>query len=389
VVSTGPGAKIEVHQAPAAACMVGFELLDRTDFEDLQAILFGASTRSMPLRWFYLQATRHMCDLPSNPDDVFQCIGALCRLTDARPLFEFLARFAAETHSPGIGERLIEWIGRTAPKCGIDSDVMACLGTDLHHAVVLVQLEPDMLGEGWQVTAWVYAGSTVKVVAESEDPWGYRELGELLGEQCAILVDDFDPGRGSTQLTVEFLVGNSMLEDDFEAIPVLVGGVTRSLGTVCAVVVRSLDRLDGQCSRELWHAKWGELQRRGHVYDHGSICWILGRTDTEVVELCAALAHPVEDHEVVLDAVFAAGTPVAVWCRPRSRHRGQAPLEDVLTGFGLLALPQRVMSLRIGAQHPAAGPGHAERDLVLLWEDPNRIPAEQEWHEPMLQGEAS
>ena len=139
---------------------------------------------------------------------------------------------------------------------------------------------------------------------------------------------------------------------------------------------------------EAWHAKWRELQQRGASYDATAICWIeqQGQVHAEALRLCAALACPHgSDRPAVLRAAFAAGAPVAIWHRTTRLSR-RAALEKVLGGSGLLDLPKKVMRQRINARHPKAGPCHSGRDLVLLWDDPDRVPDDLVWHEPTLEG---
>jgi hypothetical protein len=192
------------------------------------------------------------------------------------------------------------------------------------------------------------------------------------------------------QLTVEFLVGMDMLDDDLESLPVTIDGVKYEIGVACPVVVRSLDRVVEHRWTDAWRAKWRELEQRGASYDPDVICWVLeeGPVGAAALRLCAALAYPCgSDRSAVLRAAFAAGTPVAVWHRAASNPPSRrSALESVLGVCGLLDLPERVMRQRINARHPAVGRGHSGRDLVLLWDDPERVPPDLQWHEPTLQG---
>jgi hypothetical protein len=46
-------------------------------------------------------------------------------------------------------------------------------------------------------------------------------------------------------------------------------------------------------------------------------------------------------------------------------------------------LPKVVLAQRIAAQKSTGPAVHNGRDLVLLWDDPRRVPDELEWTEPM------
>ena len=178
---------------------LGTELLDRTDFKRLRQILLGSPAVSS-LRALYRQAIGNVeFPLPTNPDNVLDYVGSLRLLVNPRPLFEFLMRFQAAAQDPPTAELLDRWIGQTAPKCDIDLDELKDeLRDELHRTVVMVRLEPDVLGDGWQVTAWTYAGGEGRLSSTTEEPWGREQLAKLLSlsEQFEANVDEFDPPIG-------------------------------------------------------------------------------------------------------------------------------------------------------------------------------------------------
>ena len=141
-----------------------------------------------------------------------------------------------------------------------------------------------------------------------------------------------------------------MLDEDWEALKMRIAGRETEIGTVCPVVVRSLDRLADPDGRECWRATWNELKARGDAYDEKAICWVectpvSGLFDPAILRarLCAALAYaracgPHEDP--VLEAALDAGTPVALWHRvSAARKTRRADLERVLRNRGLRDLP--------------------------------------------------
>jgi hypothetical protein len=175
-----------------------------------------------------------------------------------------------------------------------------------------------------------------------------------------------------------------------------IGGRDTEIGTVCPVVVRSLDRLADPGRRECWRTSWNELNARGDAYDETAICWVdctpmSGLFDPAILRarLCAALAYaraygPQEDR--VLEAALDAGTPVALWHRvSAARKTRRADLEKVLRTRGLRDLPDVVFRQREAA-HSDGAPDHPGRDLVLLWDNPDRVPEELQWHPPIVEG---
>jgi len=361
------------------------ELLDQADFNRLQDILLGAP--AVPsLRLLYREATQRLRPLPANPDDLFDCVASLRQMVNPMPLFEFLTRFAAAALDPSTCEELDRWIQQTAPKWQVNLDALEKLSGQLRRTVILIRLEPYPLGEGWQVTVWKYAGDEGSQLEAPDDPWDRERLGELLSEQLAAFVDDFNAASGSVQLAVEFLVGADMLDADLESLTVTIDGSKHEIGAVCPVVVRSLERVREPAGTQAWHVKWRELQQRGASYDPSVISWVEQQVQAEALRLCAALAGPPgAGRPVVLRAALAAGAPVVVWHRTTRLNR-RAALEKVLGGSGLLDLPKKVMRQRINARHPRAGPSHSGRDLVLLWDDPDRVPDDLVWREPTLEG---
>jgi hypothetical protein len=212
------------------------------------------------------------------------------------------------------------------------------------------------------------------------------------------LVDGYDPAEEDrVPPVIEFLVPLAMLDDDLETLKVRIADRETEIGTVCPVVVRSLDRLADPNRRARWQAMWNELTARGDAYDEHAICWVecdpaSGPFDPATLQarVCAALAYaraygPHEDP--ALEAALNMGTPVALWYRVSSaRKTRRTDLEKVLRNRGLQDLPDVVFRQRDAANFDGAAPDHAGRDLILLWDSPDRVPEELEWHPPIVEG---
>lgn len=367
-------------------------MLERLEYRRLKNVLMSASAPAS-LRAIYREAAQSVPGLlrrPDCPDDMLSCVDALRAAVNPLPLFEFLVRLAAgfpeRTHA-----RLWDWIRTTAPNHGVRLRDLEELDDELRRTYFVLRVEPDLLGSGFQVTAWRFAGTAGSQVAADENPWTL----ERLAEELARLVDEFDGDPDVTLPVVEFLLPLELIDDDLETLPVRFGGEVREIGTVCPVVVRPLDRMAQADWRQAWQDGWRELDVRGHRYDPAAIAWagadpfdaacLIGR-------ICLALAYervarPHEDP--ILLAMLRAGIPVMLWHRTcGARHTRRQALEHVLTAWGLRDLPDRVHRQRVAAREEGAGVDHAGRDLVLMWDDPNRIPPDLEWHPPSLEGAA-
>ena len=375
---------------PAA---LGGQLLRSAEYRKLKTILDGAPAPK-ELRALYREATRNVVGRgpAASTRRPVSTVNALRSPLSPMPLFGFLVRFAADSDAV-TRDRLWEWINAVAPRWGAEMDELLALDMELRRTFVLLRLQPDLLGDGLLVTGWTYEGSDARQAVTADDPWNR----DRLAMEVSRLVDGFDPDEDQVTPVIEFLVPLPMLDDDLEALRVRIADRDWEIGSAFPVVVRPLDRLADPRCRKSWRAMWNELTARGDAYDEDAICWVeCASTDrlfdpaTVRARVCTALAYgrsygPHEDP--VLYAALSAGTPVALWHRVSgARKTRRAALEEVLRNRALRDLPDVVFRQRVTAHCPGAAADHAGRDLVLLWDDPDRIPAELEWHSPMVEG---
>jgi hypothetical protein len=361
-------------------------VLDDREFKDLTRCLVSAAV-DIPLRPLWRQVTGRRWPPPEG-EDVLNYVGELREKVDAALLFKFVTAFAAAVLEPEVREDLDLWVDATAMRYGVDLNDIRALREELRPAVLLVQLEPDLLGGGWQCRAWTYTGNTSTAVAAPDEPWGRTELAEWLSKQLGELVDDFDPKRGTTQVTVEFLVDNDTLMEDLESLPVTLGGEQYQIGATCPVVMRSLERFREFAWRDNWEGKWRRLKQCGDSHDPTIIHWILqaGTLHADPTHVATALAYawPHSDWPQILHALLESGTPVALWHRASKTSIGRRPaLERILGTVGLSWIPERVLKQRIYA---ANDDEHIGRNLVLLWDDPDRVPPVAQWQAPRFEG---
>jgi hypothetical protein len=385
-----------VPAARVSAAAVGGQLLTFAENRRLMAILDGARA-PRKLRALYREATRNVLHVgpPDRPDDLMSTIEALRRPLSALPLFRFLVHFAADSDVV-TQKKLWGWIEMTAPPWGVDIDELRALRTELDRPTILLQLKPDVLDDGLLLTGWSYTGMDGSQDLAGDEPCDAKRLSaEISG-----LVRGFDPEQDPVLPIIEFLVPVKMLDDRFDEIEVPIGPEEQAIGGKFPVVVRPLDRAASDAGLEFQRDAWDDLLARCHAYDEDAICWVDPPIPSDPFDpaalqgrVCAALAYPRSSgtsEDLVLTGALAAGFPVAVWHRSSHLRQGQrGVLEEVLRSRALQKLPDVVLGQRSSAGHAEAPPDHAGRDLVLLWDNPYRIPIDRELHPPEQDGVAS
>ncbi|MGQ5640598.1 MULTISPECIES: VMAP-C domain-containing protein [unclassified Streptomyces] len=400
----------------------GGELLNHAEFKELRSILNGAPAPAA-LPALFRDATRDVsnCPHPAFPDDLLSTVRALRAPVSPRPLFHFLVRMAAGSDRV-TQDRLWEWINEVAPRWGVEPAELHELDGQLRRTHIAFRLQPDLLGDGFEVTGWTFdAADAHQETCTDGDPWDLRRVAAELSEVICDYAADLD----TVPPVVEFLLPLALLDEDVETLPVLVAERACPVGELCPVVIRPLERLGDERAREGLRTRWKDLTARGDGYAEDAIHWVLdgaahgvtGRAagsaeaDTAAYDacgaassgaqgsvladggqVCAALAYarshgPADDP--ALRAVLDAGMPVALWHRHSpARQDRRAALQAVLGGRGLRDLPDVVREQRNAARHPHATAEHAGNGLVLLWDDPDRLPPDLRWHPPVLYGAA-
>jgi len=306
----------------------------------------------------------------------------------ARPLFRFLVHFADDSDAV-THDQLWAWIDSTAPSWDVDIGELRVLKMELGRSAILLRLKPDLLGDGLLLTGWSYEGTDGRQSVAADGPCD----DERLSAEISRLVQHVDLERDPVLPVIEFLVPVAMLDYRCDAIEVRIRGQDHSIGATFPVVVRPLDRAADAAGHEFQKEAWATIKARCGAYDADAICWV--EEPQAPVKLaprvCAALAYarpsgPADDPAFM--AVLAAGIPVALWHRDSGRRLDpRAALEEVLRSRALQKLPDVVRSQRSSAGHAGASPDHAGNDLVLLWDDPHRIPQERAWHPPAKDGD--
>jgi hypothetical protein len=362
-------------------------LLDDAEYRDLMTIFRNAPGMS-GLGGVFRDATERQIAPPAT-DDLRDYIAELRKRVGAQPLFKFLIGFADVARHERTTDALNEWMARTAPRYDVDRATLQAIYDQSRTDVILVQLRPHMLADGWQVKSWTFTSGrrNPTAVFMADEPWGLDELGEWLGREITGLVGvgDFNPDEGTTRVTVEFQVTTGDFQERFEELPITIGGHHTAIGAVCPVVMRSLDRLEQREWIHSWQKRWRIYKERSHTYDDTIIHWIEAAAELDAApsHVASVLAHSWDGWELTfLRTLLQAGTPVALWHRTEPFDDPRDVLGGIVHSFGLNEVPARVLRRRLDGDDSV-------RDLVLLWDDPDRIPKTQRYDAPRRQGVAS
>jgi hypothetical protein len=267
---------------------------------------------------------------------------------------------------------------------------------------ILLRVVEESSGR-YRAQAWLFASDVPEKIFGDERVCTRPELLPIVNDILNTLEAlEVDPDRA----TLAFLLPRDLLVEEVDQWQPVEMVAELPIGATYAVNVRSLERLSYQRSMRRLRRAWQSLQSAGEVpLTVADVAALAGGTGSRAVWLspedgsrpgiaqtleasgisCAILAGtpPAQPSEPVRDlfnAVLQAGIPVVLWVRdPASRDLGKAraKVEELLAGT-----PARTLSQRIRLQRRAAAlcsdPDHPGRCLTLLWDDPERLPPDQD-----------
>jgi hypothetical protein len=291
------------------------------------------------------------------------------------------------------GEAIREWTLLTGGRMGQNEVVLrkprARADRSLS-AAVLVQLDEATESKRYLLSIWRFPSLgdpapvghfPVPLTVEDAE----TAIKEALPEQIALLE------TSHREIVVEFVLPTDLHELAVEDWQPWQGKRRNSrLGRKHAVVIRDLDRLHDRDLAGAWRRRWADVP----VQDiEEALQWlpctvagvfdtVEGRLESELDQGAIAFAGGANREETV-DAALACGIPIMAWwrgscdCTRGAECIGRRRYEHLLretAGRALSQLPEAVRRLRADGAGTDARAVHSGRDIVLVFDNPERRP---------------
>lgn len=359
---------------------------------------------------------------PAAPDDTalfYQLVDHLAYrfpFDGAHPLLIFADALAQTERLPNADRAALRrWLAGARQIWPSDAPALAALGAGASDAMLavlqsdpalLIALDPDdddETHERLRLRAWVWLGPG-RAERIGRQLTGSYTLDELRARMCAIYQEaQHYAAKDATRMTVEFFLPRLRLSMPVHEWPAPAGIDADEEVWLCSlhrVVVRPLERNfspsdAAEAVRSTWRAKWSLLREAGgawqlykpdriEIYQKDNALFQL-LLQTAIVGYVETLPLPagVDHAGRVLKRVVDAGLPISIWLRAAP---GMPPnvYEDLDTLAAPATLPQlrdKIRELRgavftaitLEQQPPPLGAG-----IVLLWDDPTRLPPQHD-----------
>ncbi|MFE4575972.1 VMAP-C domain-containing protein [Streptomyces chartreusis] len=370
------------------------EFLTREEHSQLVDLLAAPGAPDPRATALYDGRLRHLVDDTGDSEALLRSMEASGCRTGARlipQLFRFTSLLAAEAETQsGDDMGLVEWSTRVAQRTGHAGALAARLATARREAArrrgakawLLVRLDVDdpearTGGARYTHSAWLIdpvSRHPQTLPSESGKRLStWRQTQVALAELIEPFIDMRHEGSdGQVDLGVEFFLPNSQLELQVERLPVCHRGVDNiPLGHLTTVVVRCAGR------RTAWHHRWNACQRNkapgAHHWlqqDAHDLAALKAALDGRPNIACVELSGHCAEFTPALAYCVQAGVPVMTWHRRIDGERRDDDLAE-LRIVHPRHLPEEVRQLRSEADGSSV-PG--SNHLVLLWDDPARLP---------------
>lgn len=317
-------------------------------------------------------------------------LGDVSKQTDgSTPLLHFAALLQLQARGTVADPKLKKWLEEASALRGVEAEALLRQVNQEpaeQDGTLFLLLRLEKAPEGrCTVQAWLSQGergSMVSIHADDE-PRDLSSVGSLLNELLGRFSGNLEEAGG--RLIIEVMLPQELLCHTVERWEVAQGRHTALCGRKYPVVVRSWERAyDPQLSGQVrpdWTRKWKDFQEQPPAGLPGAVVWEpdpaeVGALFDRLLEagvVCLALMHPQEGGAVTseeLSACIDSGTPIALWGRkwPGGLAASRAQVQQLLAD--LRQLPGEVRDLRARAR----GEAHVGHSLVLLWDNPNRLP---------------
>lgn len=304
------------------------------------------------------------------------------------PLFKFIYLITKDKNIPqAIREKLEQLLTNNSFEGNGKSTFTQPL-----YSYLLIQLRPEGTKELF-VKAWFIPDDTIQdpwerfkplTVDEQqpEIPFVPENMPLLLSNLLQQCFEEYLQGQ-PTELTIEIFLPRDHLWDEVEKWSYQDSeGFDISIGAEHRVVVRSYDRLKKLRTQQgsYWRKNWENVQLiwkdipyieqvttvSQACFDPNNLRKLL--VEKIVLKVCCNLSN--SERNGLLSAIHSAGTPIVIWSRCEVLSLNNARDFDVLLEKPLHELSARVREQRLAADSDK----HLGNHLVLLWDDPNRVP---------------
>jgi hypothetical protein len=339
----------------------------------------------------------------------------LARIVDSEdgerklPLLRFVTQLETITENVTIRSNLREWAdrvrqrddpghlesGRNAPQDSGSLQEVSAPTLPLYLQIELApkiwtKTKPRSLKETeFRVRAWLWQG-------QREGRVKYEKAGVLFKNVEAELDFIFEEireplKRAANQLVIEFFLPLYLLnyhvdhwrtKDD------------APIGVRYPVVVRSWDRATNGTWHPAWRGKWLQFSSLSQTASQNPILRVckfdqcypdrLGQKLRLPSIFGLALPFPPTGvpRAKVYKTLLSVGIPIALWPRriPQSSEEGRRELDHLLSSSKFATLPENLRDRRDEAR--AQDPPHLGYHMTLLWDDPDRVPQQEEQGTP-------
>lgn len=277
---------------------------------------------------------------------------------------------------------LMDWLGRAALPGTIQDVVPGAPPEDAAPVSTIVRLDRRTRGDVYELTVCTLVDG---MTGAFKGPVEVRR-DELRDRVEELLPGVWNPLAGRDSI-IEFALPVSLFNEPFETwyLEKDTGIRMRSY----PVVVRDVQRMNpASVRRDLTAKRWRRLRRRGVTRPQRVDCRVRYSDEQfhdwlDAEDECCVLAYAATPTKGRLNAALNAGIPVMLWPRRSCAADTHDDCAGAWTLGALVAaieddhpdrVPTTVMNLRKRARAPQADEHHPGRELVLLWDDPTRMP---------------
>ncbi|MEM6400914.1 MAG: hypothetical protein AAF757_11875 [Cyanobacteria bacterium P01_D01_bin.116] len=331
-------------------------------------------------------------DWREKPKQIDEIIAQLVEIPHANPnnspLLNFIYLLTQDKSIPQIKR---EKLGQLLTDYSVETN-SEITSTQTRHSHLLIQLRPEINNQLF-LKAWFIPDDTIQDPWERfkpltvdkqqpEIPFVPEELPQLLGNLLGQCFEEYLQGQ-PTELTIEIFLPRDRLHDEVEkwSYPDE-EGFDINIGEEYRVVVRSYERLkklrtqQGSYWRENWKKVkliWKDTPCEENITTVSQACFNPSKlrkllVKKTVLKVCCTLSN--SERDGLLKAIHSAGTAVVLWSRCEVKSLHNAVDFDTLLERPLQELSARVKEQRFAADNDK----HLGNHLVLLWDDPNRVP---------------